>query len=48
MFYVFVAQHLAPVIGGIVMNILGPAVLLQASRWINDSRDDQRKDRLKK
>ena len=26
---------------------LGPAVLLQASRWIEDSRDDQRKDRLK-
>ena len=27
---------------------LGPAVLLQASRWINDSRDGRRKDRLKK
>ena len=27
---------------------LGPAVLLQASRWINDSRDGIRKDRLKK
>jgi succinate dehydrogenase / fumarate reductase iron-sulfur subunit len=27
---------------------LGPAVLLQASRWINDSRDGTRKDRLKK
>ena len=27
---------------------LGPAVLLQASRWINDSRDDTRKERLKK
>ncbi len=27
---------------------LGPAVLLQASRWINDSRDDKRKERLKK
>ena len=26
---------------------LGPAVLLQASRWINDSRDEQRKERLK-
>lgn len=26
---------------------LGPAVLLQASRWINDSRDGQRKERLK-
>ena len=25
---------------------LGPAVLLQASRWINDSRDKKRKDRL--
>jgi succinate dehydrogenase / fumarate reductase iron-sulfur subunit len=27
---------------------LGPAVLLQASRWINDSRDDKKKERLKK
>ena len=27
---------------------LGPAVLLQASRWINDSRDGTRKERLKK
>ena len=27
---------------------LGPAVLLQASRWINDSRDATRKERLKK
>ena len=26
---------------------LGPAVLLQASRWINDSRDEKRKERLK-
>ena len=26
---------------------LGPAVLLQASRWINDSRDGKRKQRLK-
>ena len=26
---------------------LGPAVLLQASRWINDSRDGTRKERLK-
>ena len=26
---------------------LGPAVLLQASRWINDSRDSRRKERLK-
>ena len=25
---------------------LGPAVLLQASRWINDSRDGKRKERL--
>ncbi len=25
---------------------LGPAVLLQASRWINDSRDDNKKERL--
>jgi succinate dehydrogenase / fumarate reductase iron-sulfur subunit len=27
---------------------LGPAVLLQAYRWIVDSRDDERKKRLKK
>ena len=27
---------------------LGPAVLLQAYRWINDSRDGDRKERLKK
>ena len=27
---------------------LGPAVLLQASRWINDSRDGTRKERLEK
>ena len=27
---------------------LGPAVLLQASRWINDSRDKKKKERLKK
>ena len=27
---------------------LGPAVLLQASRWINDTRDEKRKERLKK
>ena len=26
---------------------LGPAVLLQASRWINDSRDTKRKERLR-
>ena len=26
---------------------LGPAVLLQAARWVNDSRDSQRKERLK-
>ena len=27
---------------------LGPAVLLQASRWINDSRDEKRKERLER
>ena len=27
---------------------LGPAVLLQAHRWIQDSRDEERKERLKK
>ena len=27
---------------------LGPAVLLQAYRWINDSRDEEKKERLKK
>ena len=26
---------------------LGPAVLLQAARWVNDSRDSERKNRLK-
>ena len=26
---------------------LGPAVLLQAARWINDSRDEERKNRLR-
>ena len=26
---------------------LGPAVLLQAARWVNDSRDTKRKERLK-
>ena len=26
---------------------LGPAVLLQAARWVSDSRDDERKERLK-
>ena len=26
---------------------LGPAVLLQAYRWINDSRDGDKKERLK-
>ena len=25
---------------------LGPAVLLQAARWVNDSRDSERKERL--
>ena len=27
---------------------LGPAVLLQAYRWISDSRDEEKKERLKK
>ena len=27
---------------------LGPAVLLQAYRWINDSRDEEKKERLEK
>ena len=26
---------------------MGPAVLLQASRWVNDSRDEERKSRLR-
>ena len=43
-----VVQLLVQVIGGTVTNILGPAVLLQAYRWIIDSRDDERKERLKK
>ena len=43
-----VVQHLARVIGGMEINILGPAVLLQAYRWIIDSRDEEREARLKK
>ena len=35
------------VIGGTVTNI-GSTVLLQAYRWINDSRDEDKKERLKK
>ena len=45
--YVFVVQPLAQVIGGTVKNILVLLVLLQASRWINDSRDSKKKERLK-
>ena len=26
---------------------LGPAVLIQAARWVNDSRDEERKERLR-
>ena len=40
-------SHLAQVIGG-MDKYLGPAVLLQAYRWINDSRDGDKKERLKK
>ena len=36
-YFVHVAQLRAPVIGGMEINTLGPAVLLQAYRWINDS-----------
>ena len=46
-FYVRAAQHHAQVIGG-MDKYLGPAVLLQAYRWINDSRDTEKKERLKK
>ena len=42
-----VAQHLVRVIGGMEINI-GPAVLLQAYRWIMDSRDEDKKERLQK
>ena len=43
-----VVQRLVQVIGGMVKKYLGPAVLLQAYRWIIDSRDEDRKERLKK
>ena len=43
-----VVPLLAQVIGGMSDKFLGPAVLLQAYRWIVDSRDDERKERLKK
>ena len=46
-FYVHAAQHHVLAIGGMVQ-YLGPAVLLQAYRWINDSRDGDKKERLKK
>ena len=42
------ALLLVQVIGGMSDKYLGPAVLLQAYRWIVDSRDDERKERLKK
>ena len=41
---VHVVQLHAQVIGGMEINILGPAVLLQAYRWIIDSRDEDRKE----
>ena len=41
-------QRHAQAIGGMSDKYLGPAVLLQAYRWIVDSRDDERKDEIKK
>ena len=38
--------YLVHLIGGIVINILGPAVLMQANGWVQDSRDDAKKERL--
>ena len=43
--FALVAQHLAQAIGGTVI-ILGPAILLQAYRFIVDSRDENKKERL--
>ena len=44
---VLVVQLLVQVIGGSGESYLGPAVLLQAYRWISDSRDEEKKERLK-
>ena len=44
--FALVAQHLAQAIGGTVINFLGPAILLQAYRFIVDSRDENKKERL--
>ena len=41
-------KDLVQVTGGTGDKYLGPAVLLQAYRWIIDSRDEERKKRLKK
>ena len=46
-FFAHAVQHLAQATGGMV-KYLGPAVLLQAYRWIIDSRDEERGKRLKK
>ena len=40
-YFVLVARHLAQVIGGMETNIWA-AVLLQAYRWISDSRDEEK------
>ena len=44
---VHAVRPLAQAIGGVEKKYLGPAVLLQAYRWISDSRDEEKKERLK-
>ena len=43
---VLAALHPVQVIGGAQINYLGPAALLQANRWIKDSRDEYKEERL--
>ena len=45
-FYVSVVRLLVPAIGGTATGIWGPAILLQAYRWIADSRDEMTGERL--
>ena len=47
-YYVLAAPLRVQVTGGTEISIWGPAVLLQAYRWISDSRDEEKKERLKK
>ena len=45
-FFVPAVPHPAQVTGGMANRYLGPAILLQAYRWLADSRDDGDDDRL--